>query len=281
MKERMQGMVAGFMAGALAVSGTGYAISATKSIQVDYDGIKVYKDSALQTLADAAGNAIEPFIYQGTTYLPVRNAAELAGMQVTWDSSSKSVYLWDTQIPPTLQVTQAEGQTNLSYVLSDGTAVAVSLTLPASFTLTQSIDTTQMPLLTLKEGERVAGTIRLYPFGTTDTQELQGVTPSENTLPMQIFSTVALANHENYDAYTVQCSSSTGACATAQYCWQDLSQEGAAASIPWQYKDCILAYDWSAMPYFMEILLENTSLSQEQQAALAKSIQISAGNTPA
>lgn len=281
MKERMQGMVAGFLAGVLAVSGTVYAVSATKSIQVDYGDIKVYKDSALQTLTDAAGNAVEPFIYQGTTYLPVRNAAELAGMQVTWDGSSKSVYLWDEQTPPTLQVIQAEGQTKLTYVLNNDTAVTVSLALPTSFTLTQSVDSTQMPVLTLKDEETVVGTIRLYPFGTTDTQDLQGVTPSESTLPMQIFSTVALANHVNYDAYMVQTFSSTGACATAQYCWQDLSQEGDAANIPWQKKDCILAYDWSVMPYFMEILFENTSLTQEQQAALAQNIQISAEKSPA
>jgi hypothetical protein len=42
---------------------------------------------------DAVGASVEPFIVNGTTYLPVRAIAEALGMKVQWDNSSKSVYI--------------------------------------------------------------------------------------------------------------------------------------------------------------------------------------------
>ena len=56
----------GFTAGALAASGT-------RTIEVTYRDIKLVVDGAEVTLKDGAGNSIEPFIYNGTTYLPVRD----------------------------------------------------------------------------------------------------------------------------------------------------------------------------------------------------------------
>lgn len=99
MKERIQGLVAGLLIGSLGFGGTVYAISGTKNISVLYDNIKVYKDNVLCELKDANGSTIEPFIYNGTTYMPVRGTASLADMQVTWDGASKSVYLWDEMVP--------------------------------------------------------------------------------------------------------------------------------------------------------------------------------------
>lgn len=99
MKERIQGLVAGLLIGSLGFGGTVYAISATKNISVTYDNIKVYKDNVLCELKDSNGSIIEPFIYNGTTYMPVRGTASLADMQVTWDGTNKSVYLWDEMVP--------------------------------------------------------------------------------------------------------------------------------------------------------------------------------------
>lgn len=67
--------------------------------QSEFAFIKVYKDNVLCELKDANGTVIEPFIYNGTTYMPVRGTANLADMQVTWDGNTKSVYLWDEQVP--------------------------------------------------------------------------------------------------------------------------------------------------------------------------------------
>ena len=92
-----------FMAGALAATvlscGMAYAKSRVETINATYDNIKVYVDNVLTELKDANGAVIEPFIYNGTTYLPVRGTAQAAGMQVTWDGASKSVYLWKNLMP--------------------------------------------------------------------------------------------------------------------------------------------------------------------------------------
>ncbi|MCC8168941.1 MAG: copper amine oxidase N-terminal domain-containing protein [Oscillospiraceae bacterium] len=95
MKQRLQGLIAGIAIGALCAGGIVYAKSTTETIEVTYDNIKVYKDNVLCSLKDANGSTIEPFIYNGTTYMPVRGTASLADMDVTWDGTTKSVYLWD------------------------------------------------------------------------------------------------------------------------------------------------------------------------------------------
>lgn len=95
MKKTLQGMVIGFLIGTMSIGTVAYAKSATENISVRYDNIKVYKDNVLSDLKDSNGQKIEPFIYNGTTYLPLRGAANLAGLGVTWDGATKSVYLWD------------------------------------------------------------------------------------------------------------------------------------------------------------------------------------------
>ncbi|MBE6622626.1 MAG: hypothetical protein E7621_00290 [Ruminococcaceae bacterium] len=99
MNKRLQGALAGVLIGVLLTGGISYAKTAVENISVNYNNIKVYVDNERQTLKDANGTTIEPFIYNGTTYLPVRAVAELADMTVTWDDSTKSVYLWDRTVP--------------------------------------------------------------------------------------------------------------------------------------------------------------------------------------
>lgn len=99
MNKRLQGLIAGMLIGATLVGGVVFAATGTKTIEVTYDNIKVYKDNVLCELKDGNGSVIEPFIYNGTTYMPVRGTANLADMEVTWDGASKSVYLWDTMVP--------------------------------------------------------------------------------------------------------------------------------------------------------------------------------------
>ncbi len=96
MNKRLQGALAGVLIGVLLTGGASYAKTAIEDIRVNYNNIKVYVDNERQTLKDANGTTIEPFIYNGTTYLPVRAVAELAGMTVSWDDSTKSVYLQKT-----------------------------------------------------------------------------------------------------------------------------------------------------------------------------------------
>jgi len=95
MKKRLQGMLAGILIGSVITGGLVLAKTGAQTIEVMYNNIKVYKDNVLCELKDANGTVVEPFIYNGTTYMPVRGTANLADMQVTWDGATQSVFLWD------------------------------------------------------------------------------------------------------------------------------------------------------------------------------------------
>lgn len=125
MKKTFLGYFAGFLSAAICLGGVVYAAVGTETIEVIYDNIKVYKDNVLCELKDANGTVIEPFIYNGTTYMPVRGTANLADMQVTWDGNTKSVYLWDEQVPEGtsfLEVCPPYEGTYESYLQSEGTS---------------------------------------------------------------------------------------------------------------------------------------------------------------
>jgi hypothetical protein len=58
-----------------------------KTISATYNNIKLYVDGTLITPKDAAGNVVNPFIYNGTTYLPVRAVGSALGKTVGWDDA--------------------------------------------------------------------------------------------------------------------------------------------------------------------------------------------------
>lgn len=93
MKERIQGIISGILIGALCTGGAVFAKSAVENIEVAYDNIKIYMDGELVDPRDANGQKVEPFIYNGTTYLPVRAVGAAIGKEVSWDGVEKVVYL--------------------------------------------------------------------------------------------------------------------------------------------------------------------------------------------
>lgn len=56
-------------------------------------GVNIYVDDVKLNPVDAKGNPVEVFIYNGTTYLPVRAVAEAIGKPVMWEGKTSSVYL--------------------------------------------------------------------------------------------------------------------------------------------------------------------------------------------
>lgn len=64
-----------------------------KTIQVLYSDISLVVDGVPITPKDANGVEVEPFVYNGTTYLPVRAVGEAIGKQVTWDGNTQTVYI--------------------------------------------------------------------------------------------------------------------------------------------------------------------------------------------
>lgn len=83
-------LCAGLVGGSALAAGKMY-----KNITVQYDNIKLVIDGVTITPKDANGSTVEPFIYNGTTYLPVRAVGNALGKQVSWDGNTKTVYLGD------------------------------------------------------------------------------------------------------------------------------------------------------------------------------------------
>lgn len=122
-----------FTAGALAATGT-------QTIEVTYRDIKLVVDGVEATLKDGLGNSVEPFIYNGTTYLPVRAAGEALGKEVTWDGATSTVYIgkvpgaeknWMADLPP-YQLYNAEAYDGADHTKSF-TVAGVTQTLGVTF----------------------------------------------------------------------------------------------------------------------------------------------------
>lgn len=94
-----KGTLKGFAAGTLLTVltlGTILPSSAAtmKEIKVAMVGIKIYVDGNLKKPTDVNGNVVEPMIYDGTTYLPVRAlTGMLTDKEVAWDQQSQTVYI--------------------------------------------------------------------------------------------------------------------------------------------------------------------------------------------
>lgn len=69
------------------------AASIQKQMTVTYKDIKICVDGNEIVPKDANGNVVEPFVSNGTTYLPVRAVGEALGKEVTWDGTTNTVYV--------------------------------------------------------------------------------------------------------------------------------------------------------------------------------------------
>jgi len=79
------------------VSFAAQAKTGTETMRVTYKQISLHIDGENVDLYDANGIYIEPFIWQDTTYLPLRAVAEALNMEVKWDQASYSVYLSESE----------------------------------------------------------------------------------------------------------------------------------------------------------------------------------------
>ena len=102
-KERIKGFVAGVCVTALLA---GAATVFAQTIDVAMGGIKVYWDGVEKTLYDANGSKVEPMIYEGTTYVPLRAMSNLLGKEVDWEQQTLSVYIGEKPTAETVPIEQ-------------------------------------------------------------------------------------------------------------------------------------------------------------------------------
>jgi hypothetical protein len=84
------------------------AQSTRRQLDATFSGISVILDGRAIDLRDGAGRQVEPFIVDGTTYLPIRAISEALGLSVEWDGTTQTVYLGSgsgTQPQPQTQPT--------------------------------------------------------------------------------------------------------------------------------------------------------------------------------
>lgn len=93
MKKRVQGLIAGVLIGTVLTSGIVFSKQASETITVIYDNIKILIDGKEYQPTDVDGNVVEPFIYNGTTYLPVRAIANAFDKEVDWEAQTSTVTL--------------------------------------------------------------------------------------------------------------------------------------------------------------------------------------------
>jgi len=92
-KHILKGYVLGLLTVALLCSVTAFAVGRTTWKDVAVGGISIVVDGKKINPKDGNGNAVEPIIYNGTTYLPVRAVADALGKAVYWDGPNYTVYL--------------------------------------------------------------------------------------------------------------------------------------------------------------------------------------------
>lgn len=84
------GIVATLMVSMLVVPG--FAATVANTITV-YTGITINVDGEEFTPTDVNGNKVEPLLYKGTTYLPVRAVSGLFNTPIDWDQETATVLL--------------------------------------------------------------------------------------------------------------------------------------------------------------------------------------------
>ncbi len=121
MKKTLKGYLLGFLSSAVlltGLTGVAYAANTTTLYDVINEGIKIVLDGKELVPTDVNGKRVQPMVYEGTTYLPVRAIAGALGKAVYWDGPNFTVYLGDMDGKleyPTVSLSEAEDMVTESY----------------------------------------------------------------------------------------------------------------------------------------------------------------------
>ena len=127
--KKYRGFFAGMVTMLLIVTMCGTAIATVGKVtkELEYRNIKVSLDGKILDLKDAAGNSVEPFMFDGTNYLPVRALAESLGLNVAWDGSTNTVVLTTPTDKPTSEKPQSSGNYSRTNPAPFGTPQQVTI----------------------------------------------------------------------------------------------------------------------------------------------------------
>lgn len=87
----MKKVIVGIIIGVVISTSTIYAKQISNTIEVAYNNIKISVFGQECIPKDMDGNVVEPFIYEGTTYVPIRAISQAFGKRVDWNDETKTV----------------------------------------------------------------------------------------------------------------------------------------------------------------------------------------------
>jgi Copper amine oxidase N-terminal domain. len=73
------------------------AAQGMRQLDANFNDIKIVIDGERITPKDATGKVVEPFIVDGTTYLPVRAMCEAIGYDVEWGATEWTAFVYSSQ----------------------------------------------------------------------------------------------------------------------------------------------------------------------------------------
>lgn len=93
MKKELKGFFVGTSVTAVLMGGLCFASNITDTVQRTFRDIKITLNGNTVNPTDVTGKTVEPFIIDGTTYLPVRAVSNALGANVDWDGETSTVIL--------------------------------------------------------------------------------------------------------------------------------------------------------------------------------------------
>lgn len=115
MLKKFKGVLIGILIGAMLSGTVAVAANTTTLYNVLANGIRIVIDGKELHPTDVNGNKVEPMIYNGTTYLPVRAVAGAIGKAVYWDGPNYTVYLGDMDGKLEYPTVMLKDMTSLAY----------------------------------------------------------------------------------------------------------------------------------------------------------------------
>ena len=103
MKNTIKGFILGVVVCTVIVGSIGFAEVIIKQLDAAFCNITIEIDQEKITPKDVNGNIVEPFIVDGTTYLPVRAISEALDKIVVWDDETKTVGIYTKAQPVTAE----------------------------------------------------------------------------------------------------------------------------------------------------------------------------------
>ena len=143
------------------------AESVKKNIEVSYNNITLVIDGRVVTPKDVNGNIVEPFIYNGTTYLPVRAVSEALGKRVEWDPATQTVYVGENHNLQSQEQEQSQSQaqsgetgeaTAATKTTADNTTVYVSDASKTIHSISTCGNMKNYKTMTLAEARKISST---------------------------------------------------------------------------------------------------------------------------